>query len=37
LLIARNENRIIIRKRLIAIEAIVRSDRTGLRRALRTM
>ena len=36
-MIAKNENRIIIRNRQIAIDAIVRIDRTGLRRALRRM
>jgi hypothetical protein len=33
----RNDSRIIIRNRQTAIEATVKSDRTGLRRALRVM
>ena len=36
-LIAKNETRIIIRNRLMEVEAIVRNDRIGLRRALRRM
>ena len=36
-LIAKNETRIIIRKRLMEVEAIVRNDRIGLRLALRRM
>ena len=34
---AKNASKIIIRNKQIAVEAIVRSDRTGLRRALRKM
>src|ERR671921_1062109 len=36
-LIEKNETRIIIRKRLMEVEAIVRNDRIGLRLALRKM
>jgi hypothetical protein len=33
--VAKNDNKVIVKKRQMAIDATVRNDRTGLRRALR--